>query len=164
MPLIRRYQTNRARVIRETRSGEVVVADLRSGDLYSVDAVGGKIWRLLETGSTAAELVDVVLDHYDAGRADAEIAVERLLLELGRAELIITIDEQSKSGGRQSSRRKPTTKASKLRFSIPTLHKYVDLQEWFLQEECRDVGEGGSKGKNSSERVTYDQFGHYSNN
>ena len=64
-------------------------ADLES--LFTLNEVGGRIWRLIETCDTVQEIAQQIANEYDVGEADALVDVEELLQQL--REIRAVIDE-----------------------------------------------------------------------
>ena len=45
--------------------GEVAILDLKAGVYYGLDAVGARIWNLLQKPTTVNEIRDILLEEYD---------------------------------------------------------------------------------------------------
>jgi hypothetical protein len=69
--------------------GEAVILDLASGTYFGLNAVGTRVWRMIEDGRNAAEVVDAIAAEYDADRATIARDVNRLLDELRVRNLIV---------------------------------------------------------------------------
>lgn len=65
-----------------------VVLHMGTKRYYSLNETGTFVWRRLEDGVARAEIVTQVVDAYDVGIAEAEMAVARLLDELVQENLI----------------------------------------------------------------------------
>jgi outer membrane protein assembly factor BamB len=65
-----------------------VVLHMGTKRYYSLNETGTFVWRRLEDGVARAEIVAQVVDAYDVGIAEAEMAVARLLDELVQEHLI----------------------------------------------------------------------------
>lgn len=65
-----------------------VVLHMRTKRYYSLNETGTFVWRRLEDGIARAEIVAQIVDEYDVGVAEAEVAVTRLLDELVQESLI----------------------------------------------------------------------------
>jgi hypothetical protein len=65
-----------------------VVLHMGTKRYYSLNQTGTFVWRRLEDGIVRAEIVAQVVDEYDVGIAEAEMAVARLLDELVEENLI----------------------------------------------------------------------------
>jgi hypothetical protein len=61
--------------------GEVAILDLKAGVYHGLDAVGARIWHLLQESKTADQLRDVLLQEYDV---DADRCERDLLALLQR--------------------------------------------------------------------------------
>lgn len=69
-------------------AGDAVILNLKTGVYYGLDAVGARIWNLIQAPMTVADIQDIVLKEYDveAGRCEGDLLA--LLQELTAAELI----------------------------------------------------------------------------
>ncbi|HJU66991.1 MAG TPA: PqqD family protein [Gemmatimonadaceae bacterium] len=65
-----------------------VVLHMGTKRYYSLNETGTFVWRRLEDGISRAEIVAHVVEEYDVGIAEAEMAVARLLDELVQESLI----------------------------------------------------------------------------
>ena len=74
-------------------AGEIVLLDLESENYFGLDAVGARIWSLLQTGSKVGEVVDVLLQEFDVDRDTLETDVADLVERLAEAGLIRLCDE-----------------------------------------------------------------------
>ena len=69
-------------VITRELSGETVLLNLESGVYYGLDAVGTRVWQLLQQGRTIAEVCEVMVEEYDVERDVVNDDVSRLVGEL----------------------------------------------------------------------------------
>jgi hypothetical protein len=69
--------------------GEAVILDLASGTYFGLNEVGTRVWRLLDEGRDATEIVEIVGSEYHADRATIAQDVNRLLEELRNRRLIV---------------------------------------------------------------------------
>jgi len=67
-----------------------VVLHMGTKRYYSLNETGTFVWRQLEDGVPRSEIVAQIVDQYDVGIAEAEIALARLLDELMQEKLIDT--------------------------------------------------------------------------
>lgn len=65
-----------------------VVLHMGTKRYYSLNETGTFVWRRLEGGIAHADIVAQLVDEYDVGIAEAEMAVARLLNELLQESLI----------------------------------------------------------------------------
>jgi hypothetical protein len=68
--------------------GEVVVLDLDSGKYYDINAVGSRIWTLLERPIAVGALIDALVGEFEVKREACEMEVRAFLRELGASGLI----------------------------------------------------------------------------
>ena len=69
-------------------SGEMVLLDLASESYFGLDAVGARIWALLESGASVGETLDTLLQEYEVERTTLEADLAELLEKLAGAGLI----------------------------------------------------------------------------
>jgi len=72
--------------------GEAVILDLGSGTYFGLNAVGTRVWQLVEAGHSEADIVNILAAEYAADRATIAGDVARLLDEL-RGRRLIEADE-----------------------------------------------------------------------
>ena len=77
MTLNRAFSPNRDAIVREL-AGEAVILDLNAGTYFGLNAVGTRIWQLLESDGRLRPVFDTLCREYDAPAAE----IERDLLEL----------------------------------------------------------------------------------
>ena len=68
--------------------GEVVILGLHSGEYYDLDAVGARIWDLLQEPRTVQALLEVLLQEYDVDSERCERDLLAVLQELADEGLI----------------------------------------------------------------------------
>lgn len=68
--------------------GEAVILNVRSGEYYGLNAVGRRVWALLEGGRTVAEVRDGLLAEFDVDAERCTADLLRVLSDLAEAELI----------------------------------------------------------------------------
>jgi hypothetical protein len=56
--------------------GEVVILDLKSGNYYGLDAVGARVWELIEAPTALADIRRIIMDEYEV---DAETCERDIL-------------------------------------------------------------------------------------
>jgi hypothetical protein len=137
-----RFRVNTPTVTHETIDGEAVIINLDSGNYYSLVEAGSFIWGLIETGASASEVQDRVLQTYQGSATDVDRGVQELLVQLQQENLIVPVDgatdltpldHTASSNGKHE---KPS-------FKPPLLHKYSDMQELLLLDPIHDVDEAG---------------------
>jgi len=69
--------------------GEAVLLDLSSGRYFGLNAVGTRIWTLLDTGTPVERIVQTIAEEYDADAAQIGRDVKALIDELASRGLIV---------------------------------------------------------------------------
>ena len=75
-------------VLAQELDGETVLLDLASESYFSLDAVGTRVWQLLNAGQDMAAIIDTLLKEYEVERETLEHDISELLERLGKAGLI----------------------------------------------------------------------------
>jgi hypothetical protein len=68
---------------------EAVILHLATGTYYSLDAIGARIWPLLEQGKTLAEVCTVISDEYEVPADELERDVLDLVGTLASHGLVV---------------------------------------------------------------------------
>lgn len=66
----------------------VVLVNLQTNHIYSLNSTGSRLWELLESARTRDELVAELREEFEVDEADAEGETDRLLAELEQASLV----------------------------------------------------------------------------
>ena len=63
-------------VVARELSGELMLLDLASGKYFGLNAVGARLWQLLEEGQNTAQAREIMLDEFDVTpeRLDGDLA------------------------------------------------------------------------------------------
>ena len=75
-------------VLSQEVSGETVLLDLQSESYFGLDAVGTRIWQLLQEKSRFQQVFDTMLEEYDVDEKQLENDLNELLDKLIAEELI----------------------------------------------------------------------------
>ncbi len=68
--------------------GDFVILNLVDEKYYGLDAVGARIWELLQEPRAVGEIIEMVYSEYDAERAQVERDVESLISDLSARSLV----------------------------------------------------------------------------
>ena len=137
-----RFRVNTPTVTHETIDGEAVIINLDSGNYYSLVDVGSFIWGHIETGASAGELQNLVLQSYQGSSSDVDRGVQELLVQLQQENLIVPVDgaeaqtQLNQEPHSNNNHQKPS-------FNPPLLNKYSDMQELLLLDPIHDVDDAG---------------------
>jgi hypothetical protein len=132
------YHVNHPQVINETIDGEAIMINLVTGNYYSLDTIGAEIWELLEQSIAADDVVTVLGMRYDAPNEIIREAVDDLLMELLREQLVVF-------DGGASTKPAPSAASASVRtpFHTPKLEKFTDMQDLILFDPVHDVDQRG---------------------
>lgn len=136
-----RFRVNTPTVTHETIDGEAVIINLDSGNYYSLVDVGSFIWGLIETGASAREVQNLVLQSYQGNPMDIGRGVQELLAQLQQENLIVPVDGAETPTLDQA--RPSNNSHEKPSFNPPLLNKYSDMQELLLLDPIHDVDDTG---------------------
>jgi len=75
-------------VLSQEVSGETVLLDLASEQYFGLDAVGTRIWQLLNQNQSIGEVKAAILAEYDVSQEQLEADIEQLFAALLQAGLI----------------------------------------------------------------------------
>jgi len=75
-------------VLTQEVSGEMVLMNLSSEQYFGLDAVGTRVWNLLEQGVAPADLLSILLREYEVEQQQLESDIEELLGQLLEAGLV----------------------------------------------------------------------------
>lgn len=73
--------------------GDVVILALNSGEYYSLEDVGARIWDIIQDPKTVKEVLDISLHEYDVESEGCKRNLLELLQELANAGLVEVKDE-----------------------------------------------------------------------
>ncbi len=68
--------------------GETILLHMTSGLYYGLNDVGVKIWTLIQTPQTLADLRQTLLNEYDVAPEDCDRELKELLISLSEADLV----------------------------------------------------------------------------
>ncbi len=75
-------------VLAQEINSETVLLDLKSESYFGLDAVGTRIWQLLQEHSGLQEVLDILLEEYNVTSEQLTIDIEELLTKLKESGLI----------------------------------------------------------------------------
>jgi len=84
----RRYITN-PNVVAQHVSGALIVLQVESGQYYSLDGIGERIWELVAQGQTLGAVAQILSAEYDAPLEQILQDVEELIEELSHERLLL---------------------------------------------------------------------------
>lgn len=127
------FAVNHPTVVSEIFDDEVVIIHMDTGVYYSLQGSAGIIWQLLESGSSAALLVEQVAAAFSVPQETVQSGVEEFVAALQAEDLIRPSDAMP---GRQE-----VTLLEPAGYAPPGLMKYEDLQDLLLVDPIHEVDE-----------------------
>jgi hypothetical protein len=134
------YRVNAPHVIAETIGGETIIVHLSTGCYFNLGGSAVDVWEGVAAGRAHSAITQQLLARYDAGEAEVESAVARILDELEREELIVVSDEDGASTV-DSAAVDPS--APRAPFEEPSLSKFTDMQDIILLDPVHEVDARG---------------------
>lgn len=74
---------------------EVAILELKAGTYYGLDAVGARVWELVQQPTRVSEIRDTLLDEYEVAPDRCELDLLMLLQELAKEGLVEVRDEEA---------------------------------------------------------------------
>lgn len=127
------YRVQAQRVASEIVEREVVILDQIAGTYYSLAGSGAEIWELLIGGASVAGIVQALVTRFDATEAVVADAVQGLIEELIKDDLLETVDAPPETSLVPS---RPTARAA---WEPPRLERFTDLQSLLLLDPIHDA-------------------------
>jgi hypothetical protein len=76
-------------IIERVVAGEALVIHLSSGDYYSLDSVGTRIWENIDGTRTVGDLTELIAEEYDVDQDQVVADVLRLVEQLADEGLLV---------------------------------------------------------------------------
>jgi hypothetical protein len=74
-------------------AGEAAILDLKSGQYYGLNAIGARIWSLIQEPHSISEVLGTLLEEYDVDASQCEQDVLALVQKLAASGLIEVQDD-----------------------------------------------------------------------
>jgi len=89
MDLAKRYRIDKDKIMYRVIDGEVVILNLNTGDSYSLNEVGTRIWQaIIEENKYLSGILSCLKKEYDISEKQLEKDILKLVSELEENELI----------------------------------------------------------------------------
>ena len=139
------YRINYPQVINETIDGEAIIINLVTGSYYSLDKTGAEVWELVERLLPVPDIVAELERRYEPSGIVITTAIESLLEQLSREQLIVQQDGQGEAASREQSSANAATSSPMGRkpFTPPRLEKFTDMQDLILLDPVHEVDSRG---------------------
>jgi hypothetical protein len=83
------FPRRREGVAAQVADGEAVLLDIESGEYFSLNSVGSRIWELCDGTRSTAEIVSVICEEFDVAADVAASDAPQTLLELRKKKLVV---------------------------------------------------------------------------
>jgi hypothetical protein len=133
------FKINTSKIAHDTIDGETVIINFDSGIYYSFDKVGVSIWDLLSKGFSVEKIIEILQQKYTANDNEIETAVNNFISELKNESLLLPMEEEESA----DLKFELPILSEKIKFEIPSISKYNDMQELLLLDPIDDVDERG---------------------
>lgn len=81
-------------VLLQKVAGEMVISEPKTGEYYTLNPIGSFIIEKFQQDHTKAEVIDLVLEKYQADDADVTQDIDMLLTQLLKKGLFISVNQQ----------------------------------------------------------------------
>lgn len=124
-------------ILHENLEGEVIIINLTSGIYFSMNAVGGYIWALIEKKQSFDVIIKTLAENYQEETLVIQKAVQKFVDELEKQGLITRISVKPSEPDVIES----IIPKNPGNFVAPILEHYQDMQEMLLLDPIHDVDE-----------------------
>lgn len=83
------FPKRREGVAAQVAEGEAVLLDIESGEYFSLNPVGSRIWELCDGTRSAADIVSIICDEFDVAEDVATADAHEILDELEKEKLVV---------------------------------------------------------------------------
>jgi hypothetical protein len=123
--------------------GEAILINLSNGMYYSMDAVGGFVWALIEAGHDLDAISAAVASHYDAAAETVKQDVDALAQQLLDEGLILAAEGEAMGGPVETNN---VERADA--YAAPQLNKFDDMVDLFaLDPPLPELSKLGGRGE-----------------
>ena len=84
------FPKRRDGVAAQVADGEAVLLDIESGEYFSLNFVGSRIWELCDGTRSTAEIVSVICEEFDVAEDVATADAREILDELEQQKLVVS--------------------------------------------------------------------------
>ena len=134
-----RFAVSGPNIVHEVIEGEVVIVNMNNGFYFSSEKLGCLVWRLVESGASFGEILDILATHYPGKRSDIEQSVGKMISELDAEGLVVSLD--GSPAGELPIGLFDGIEGSE--FVAPVLHKHKDMQDLLLVDPIHEVEDSG---------------------
>jgi len=127
-------------VIHETVDGETMIVRLDSGNYYSLNGPGGRVWAFIEQGMSGTQIIAEFAGRSGIDRNVAEEQMQLFFDSLIKEGLIL---QNGNSSDAKTIYQSDNIELCTNSFEPPLLSKYTDMQELLILDPIHDISEAG---------------------
>lgn len=127
------YRPNDKAISHENIDGEIIAINYRTGQYFSLRGTAAKLWQLLSTGASLAQIQAA-----SACRTAEDCAVVDAFLTGLLADELVIAEEQAVGGGHAVLEQSESAD-----FDPPVVERYADLEQLLLADPLHDVDDMG---------------------
>jgi hypothetical protein len=131
----RSYRVCAPAVVSEVIDGEAIIMDLRSGNYFSADGAGARLWEVIALGCAHDDIQAWAAAAFEGDAATIGAGVDAFLDQLTGHGLIEVEDPP-----RNTPAPAPAARES---YRVPLVAVYTDMQDLLLLDPIHDVDEAG---------------------
>jgi hypothetical protein len=126
-------------VVSEVIDGEAIIMDLRSGNYFSADGVGARVWAAIDQGHRRDAILAWMAASFDGDEAKMAEGLDAFIAQLTEHGLIEPRDPADPAPSAPSL----APEAERTPFRLPVVSIYTDMQDLLLLDPIHDVDEQG---------------------
>ncbi len=126
------YQIPEGQVAHEIIEGEVIILRFDTGFYFSLNGSAVNLWQWLSEGASWQQM----LEAFEPLTPDQTATLEAFMERLVKDNLVIKATEPTASTV-------PTLPKQAIRFELPAMEKYGDMQDMLLADPIHEVDEAG---------------------
>jgi len=141
MSIAEKLKVNEPNVVHETIDGETILLDLNSGNYFSLDGTGAKIWEFITKKSTWRNVIEILSSENPNIKNTIESSLSAFVQELINENLLVESADDIPPA--DTSELETQLKATAKDFVAPKVNKYSDMQDLLLLDPIHEVDEKG---------------------
>jgi hypothetical protein len=126
------YQIPEGQIAHEVIEGEVIILRFDTGFYFSLNGSAVNLWQWILEGASQSQ----ILDAFEPLNPEQTAALEAFLGRLVKENLVVPTDQPT-------SPTTPTVPKGEVRFELPSMEKYGDMQDMLLADPIHEVDEAG---------------------
>jgi hypothetical protein len=135
------FETNSPAVVSEVIDGEAIIMNLKSGNYFSIQQTGAKIWEWINDGRPFQAVVELAQRSFAGEPEKITRDLEEFLGALLEHELIRPCSKDGQPGGQAVTDEE--TPVNRPAFEKPEVHVFNDMKDLLLLDPIHDVDETG---------------------